>query len=91
VTDTGIGIPDDKIKIIFERFVQANSAVVCEYGGTGLGLSISKALAENMGGSIALTSVMGKGSTFVLQLPLRIDVSRNQQVSNLPELRYATN
>jgi signal transduction histidine kinase len=73
VKDTGPGIPEDKMDIIFSRFMQADSSIVRNYGGAGLGLAISKALAENMGGSISATSVMGKGSTFVLHLPLLVE------------------
>jgi len=70
VTDTGIGIPEDKLDAVFKRFVQADSSITHKFGGTGLGLSISKALAESMGGSIVVTSAVGKGSTFVLHLQL---------------------
>jgi signal transduction histidine kinase len=73
VADTGIGIAEDKIGIIFDRFVQANPSIGQNYGGSGLGLSISKALAENMGGTIAVNSALGKGSTFILNLQLPTD------------------
>jgi len=75
VGDTGIGISKDKIDLIFDRFVQADRSIGLKYGGTGLGLSISKALAEKMGGSITVHSVMGEGSTFVFNLPLSAEVS----------------
>jgi signal transduction histidine kinase len=70
VTDTGIGISPNKIGVIFDRFVQADPSIIRKYGGTGLGLAISKALADDMHGSIAVTSVVGKGSAFVLELRL---------------------
>jgi signal transduction histidine kinase len=82
VADTGIGIPKDKIGIIFDRFVQADSSIGRKYGGTGLGLSISKALAENMGGTIIVDSVAGKGSTFSLRLRLPTNMSSGEGKSH---------
>ena len=64
VSDTGIGIPQDKLAAIFERFTQADKSIARQYGGTGLGLTISKQLAELMQGRIWAESVMGHGSTF---------------------------
>ena len=73
VTDTGIGIPQDKIEQIFGKFVQADSSITRRYGGTGLGLAISKSLAEHLGGTISVTSKDGVGSTFVLHLKLPVE------------------
>jgi PAS domain S-box-containing protein len=71
VSDTGIGIPEDKLGTIFERFVQADTDTTRKYGGTGLGLSISKLLIELQKGSISVDSSLNSGSTFTFTLPFR--------------------
>lgn len=75
VKDTGIGIPEDKLKLIFDSFTQADDSTTRKYGGTGLGLSISEKLSGLMNGSLTVESKINEGSTFVLTLPFKIDTA----------------
>jgi len=69
VSDTGIGIPADKLKLIFEAFEQVDASIERAFGGTGLGLSITKSLVKLHGGKIRVTSELGKGTTLFFTLP----------------------
>jgi two-component system sensor histidine kinase ChiS len=75
VHDTGIGIPQGNLEEIFESFDQAGKTIALEYGGTGLGLSITKRLVELHGGTIGVSSEVGKGSIFTFTLPVAIGVN----------------
>jgi two-component system, OmpR family, sensor histidine kinase SenX3 len=69
VSDSGIGIPEESLSRIFERFYRVDKARSKETGGTGLGLSIVRHVAENHGGRVGVESALGEGTTFSVHLP----------------------
>ena len=91
IQDTGIGIPANRLEHIFDPFTQADASMTRRFGGSGLGTTISKQLIELMGGTITVTSEVGKGSTFTFRIPLAQGEihsrSSNRQQMTLPPLR----
>jgi CheY-like chemotaxis protein len=84
VSDTGIGIPADRLDRLFSSFSQVDASTTRRYGGTGLGLAICKQLVEAMGGKISVESCVGEGSTFWFELPLEIVSQEGSQPPALP-------
>ena len=84
IADTGIGIPEEKQKTIFESFTQATSSTTRKYGGSGLGLAITKNLLHLMGSDIKLESTVGEGAKFIFTLKLGIGESKNEKKKSTP-------
>lgn len=82
IQDSGIGIEKQNQKIVFEEFAQANESIEKKYGGTGLGLAICQKIISILGGNLKLESEFGKGSTFIIELPLVYDTS----INTVPEI-----
>ena len=89
VKDTGIGVPRESLDKVFTRFYQYDSSTTRKYGGTGIGLSIAQDIVRMHGGSISVTSEVGKGSTFTFTLPLVLGEEQLEEVRRrtLPEMR----
>ncbi len=88
ITDTGIGIPEDKLSSVFDSFSQGSIEVNRKYGGTGLGLTIVKKLIKILGGHIKLKSVVGEGSTFSFNLEFQISPQQESQIEKKPMIKY---
>jgi len=87
VVDSGIGIPEEQLGRIFEKFTQADASITRRYGGTGLGLAISRRLTELMGGTIGVRSRPGEGSTFYVSLPLPLDTGSQDDPAAAEDFR----
>ena len=90
ISDTGIGIPDDKLPLLFSYFTQVDASITRCYGGTGLGLAITKNLCELMGGDISVKSQLNQGSCFEFHILLKrsSSASSDRNLSNNPALRH---
>jgi signal transduction histidine kinase/CheY-like chemotaxis protein len=81
VEDTGIGIPPDKQRLIFDPFTQADSSTTRKFGGTGLGLTITRQIVKLLDGQISVCSEVGRGSVFTVELPVGVDISQQSTVN----------
>jgi len=84
VADTGIGVPPENLEKLFQEFTQADASTTRKYGGTGLGLTITRKFCEMMGGTIRVTSKIGEGTTFVIDLPLKCKSETKTGEEDLP-------
>lgn len=86
VIDTGIGISEDRLKMIFAPFTQADNSTMRQYGGTGLGLSIAYSLTELMGGKMTVSSVERRGTRFDVWIPFKVDVTEGHVVGHADDM-----
>jgi len=89
VTDSGIGIAEEKLEHIFEEFSQADNSTTRDYGGTGLGLTISRRFCQMLGGDMTVASELGVGSTFTIRLPARLPASKEPLAEQAPTAEVA--
>ena len=83
ITDTGVGISKEKLNIIFDKFTQAESSTTRKFGGTGLGLAISRKIVEAMDGRLSVTSKLGEGSSFLIEVPFDVSSDKLKQTHNI--------
>ena len=84
VSDTGVGMSDEQLGRLFQRFTQADSSTTRRFGGTGLGLSLTRAFADMLGGEVSVESALGRGTTFTVALPDRYAAPTEEQSENAP-------
>jgi signal transduction histidine kinase/CheY-like chemotaxis protein len=90
VSDSGIGMSPEQVARVFESFTQADASISRKYGGTGLGLTITRRFCEMMGGSIEVASTLGKGTTFIMRIPVSVTEPREQPKAPVDETAVPT-
>jgi CheY-like chemotaxis protein/HPt (histidine-containing phosphotransfer) domain-containing protein len=90
VTDSGIGIAQDKLKTVFEKFSQADNSTTRQYGGTGLGLAIVQTITKMLGGKVSVKSTLGVGTCFSIVIPLEVDKTQQALISDRAQSSLAS-